>query len=115
MTVAAAEVGPAAICPADPPDHDFYRFTVPPGTSSVSVSITLAGGPSGDLDLRITDETGATTLGQSRGFEDVERIICPGTSPACPVLNPGDYLFEVFPATAAAVNRYEIELAFTPI
>lgn len=110
----AIDTGPAAICAGEAEDRDFYRFTVPPGTASVSVRVTFVSRPSGDLDLRITDASGATTFGQSRGFEDVELIMCP-SSGQCPMLAPGDYLFEVFPATPGAVNRYDISLAIAPM
>jgi hypothetical protein len=109
------DVGPAAICPSTPEDRDHYRFTVPAGTANVSVRIMFTNRPTGDLDLRLTDMTGATTFGQSRGFEDVELITCPGSSPVCPSLPAGDYIFEVFPATPGSVNRYEIALTITPM
>ncbi len=109
-----ADIGPAAICPGEPEDRDYYRFTVPAGTGSVTVRVSFVNRPSGDLDLRIVDPTGATTFGQSRGFEDVELIMCP-SSGQCPMLAPGDYLFEVFPATPGAVNRYDISLAIAPM
>ena len=115
-TFTTADVGRAAICPGDAEDHDFYRFTVPANTASVSVRITLnSAGPTRDLDLRITDTAGGTMYGQSRGFENEELIVCPGSSPVCPRLDAGDYLFEVFPATADAVNRYDIALTITPM
>src|SRR5215470_18534373 len=39
--VTAADSGPAAICPGMVDDHDFYRFTVPAGATSVTVKITF--------------------------------------------------------------------------
>lgn len=111
-----ADVAPAAICPGAVEDRDFYRFTVPASTASVSVRITFAtGAATRDLDLRITDAAGATMYGQSRGFEGEELIVCPGASPVCPQLAAGDYLFEVFPATPGAANRYDIGLTITPM
>jgi hypothetical protein len=111
----ATDVGPAAICAGEPDDRDFYRFTVPAGTASVRVQVTFTNRPGGDLDLRLTDPTGATTFGQSRGFGDVELLVCPGSSPVCPMLAEGDYVFEVFPATPHAVNRYDLALTLTPM
>jgi hypothetical protein len=111
------DVGPAAICagPAgSPDDRDFYRFTVPAGTTSVTVRVTFLSSI-GDLDLRITDLTGGTVLGQSRGFGDSEAVVCPASSPVCNALPPGDYLFEVFGATPGTVNRYELALTRTPM
>lgn len=110
-----ADVGPAAICVGDPEDHDFYRFTVPAGTAEVRVKITMSTGTSRDLDLRLWDATGATMLAQSRGVDETELIVCPGASPKCNALAPGDYLFEVFPATGGAINRYDIALTITPM
>jgi hypothetical protein len=109
-----ADTGPAAICAGDPADVDYYRFTVPAGTTKVSVRVTFTSGPTGDLDLKILDLSGATTLGQSRGFEDEELVVCPGSSPACPTLAAGDYLFEVFAGSPGSVNRYELALTLTP-
>src|SRR6187402_2324534 len=65
--IAPGDVGPAAICAGDTADRDFYRFTVPAGTTSVSVSVSFTNRPTGDLDLRLTDASGATIFGQSRG------------------------------------------------
>jgi Bacterial pre-peptidase C-terminal domain len=111
--IEAGNSGPAAICAGDTADRDFYRFTVPATAVNVTVSVQFMNRPTGDLDLRITDASGATTLGQSRGFDDGELVTCPGASPVCPKLNAGDYIFEVFPATPGAINRYEISLLIT--
>ncbi|MBA3393145.1 MAG: PPC domain-containing protein [Deltaproteobacteria bacterium] len=108
----ATEVGPAAICPGD--DHDFYRFTVPPDTASVTVKITFVTNATGDLDLKLTDAAGSTQ-GQSRGFENDETVVCPGASPLCPMLPAGDYIFDVFPAQTGYVNRYDIALTIVPL
>ncbi|MGE0871197.1 MAG: PPC domain-containing protein [Kofleriaceae bacterium] len=111
--IAATEVGPAAICRGEPQDRDFYRFTVPEGTASVTVKIAFANNPTGDLDLRLTDASGTKILAQSFEVGDHETIACPAVAPACAKLAPGDYVFEVFPGVAGAVNRYTIELALT--
>jgi hypothetical protein len=113
--VTPADVGPAAICAGATDDRDFYRFTVPAMTAKVTVRVSFVNRPTGDLDLRITDTTGATTYGQSRGFGDDESVACPGASPACPMLAAGDYLFEVFPAVPGSVNRYDLALTITPM
>jgi hypothetical protein len=106
-------VGPAAICNPAFDDHDFYRVTVP-ANSSVSVKVTFISTPTGDLDLRLYDGTGVTVIGRSNGFGNVEEVVCPGQSPACLPLAPGDYVFEVFPAVAGASNRYDIAVTVTP-
>jgi hypothetical protein len=109
------ELGPAAICAGASEDRDFYKFTVPAATAKVTVRVSFVNRPTGDLDMRITDTTGATTYGQSRGFGDDETLVCPGVSPGCPMLGAGDYVFEVFPAVPGSVNRYDISLTLTPM
>jgi len=109
-----ADVGPAAICAEDPEDRDFYKFTVPADTASVTVRIAFTNRPSGDLDLRIFDSAG-TMVAQSRGFLDGETLVCPALSPRCDALVPGDYVFEVFPALVGSVNSYDISLMITPM
>lgn len=109
-----ADTGPAAICAGDPEDVDYYRFTVPAGTTKVSARITFMSSMTGDLDLQLFDATGAMMLVQSRGFEDEESVTCPGTSPSCPMLAAGTYLLKVFAGTPGSVNRYEIALMLTP-
>lgn len=107
------EVGPAAICADGFDDHDFYKFTLP-ANSSVNVSINFTSSPTGDLDLRLYDKTGATVLARSSGFADTESITCPGASPMCAALAPDDYIFEVFPAVLGAKNRYTMAITVTP-
>jgi hypothetical protein len=107
-----AEVGPGAVCErsAGVQDRDFYRFTVPAGTTTVTVSISFVSSATGDLDLRLYDATGATVLASSVGFGDTEQIVCPGPSPTCAALAEGDYLFEVFSPVAGGANRYDLSL-----
>ncbi|MBS1120518.1 MAG: hypothetical protein H6Q90_2746 [Deltaproteobacteria bacterium] len=112
--VTPTDVGPAGICSNGVDDHDFYKFTVPALTASVTVRITFENRPTGDLDLRLFDKT-AAVIGQSRGFGNDETIVCPGASPACPMLAPDDYVFEVLPALAGTANRYDIALTLTPM
>jgi pre-peptidase len=110
------DVGPGATCSMPgSDDHDFYRFTVPANTASVTVMISFPPVPNGDLDLRLYDKTGATVLARSSGFGQTEAITCPGPSPACAALAPDDYIFEVFPGAAGAVNRYDIAITLTPM
>ena len=104
--VVAGDMGPAAICAAaagTPEDHDFYKFTV--ATTPFTVSVNFMNRAGGDLDLKVYKADG-TLLGQSRGFGDTESITCPGSAPACPAVTAGDYVLEVFPAVAGAVNTY---------
>jgi hypothetical protein len=111
--IAPSDTGPAAICPGAAEDHDFYRFTVPPGATRVELRVDTAFRPGGDLDLRLYDGAGAV-LAQSHSFSDEERIVCPGSVPACPALAAGDHVFEVLPAVTGAVNRYTFTLAIAP-
>jgi hypothetical protein len=112
--VGQSDTGPAAICAGDAEDHDFYRFTVPAATTKVELRVDYTYRMTGDLDLRLFDKTGTTVVAQSHGFGTEELIICPGSSPACPALAADDYLFEVFPAVAGAVNDYTFALTLTP-
>jgi hypothetical protein len=99
------DMGPAAICPGAAEDHDFYKFTVPPGATVVTIKVDFTNAL-GDLDLRLYDAATSSMQGQSRGFTNEELLVCPGTSPSCPSLAAGDYIFEVFPAVTGATNVY---------
>jgi hypothetical protein len=117
VLAAGLTLGPAAICPAamgQPDDQDYYRFTVPDNTTSVTVQINFTNRPTGDLDLKLFAADGVTQLGQSRGFGDSETITCPGASPSCAALAPADYVFLVFPAVPGATNDYTMNLTITP-
>jgi hypothetical protein len=110
-----ADTGPAAICAGDAADLDFYKITVPAMTTKVEIRIAYTYRPSGDVDLRLYDQTGATMLAQSTGFGNEEAIVCPGVSPrGLALVAPGDYVFEVLPGTDGSVNRYTIAVTFTP-
>ncbi len=114
VALAPGENGPAAICAADPEDHDFYKITIPASTASVTFAISFTNRPTGDIDMILRDTAG-TMLSQSRGFGDGEAIVCPGASPPCSALAEGDVVLEVFPAIAGAVNAYDIAVTITPM
>ena len=99
-----ADTGPAAICAGATPDEDWYKFTVPSATTSVTVAIQFTNAI-GDLDLELYDSSG-TNVARSLTFNDGEKIACPASDPPCPVLAPGDYEFRVFPGQPGAVNSY---------
>ena len=106
VIVPGVDTGPAAICAGSTEDDDFYKFTVPMGTTSVNVAIQFTDSV-GDLDLKVFAAADSSNpVGQSRGFSDGESVTCPGTSPPCSMLSAGDYIFEVFPAVPGAVNNY---------
>jgi hypothetical protein len=117
VIVPGTDVGPAAICfgAGGVDDHDFYKFTVPANTASVTVRITFVNSPTGDLDLRLHDKTGTMVLGRSTGFGNDEQIVCPGPPPCAAALAPDDYIFEVFPALMGSVNRYDFSVTLTPM
>jgi hypothetical protein len=108
------DTGPGAICPTESgvDDLDFYKFTVPAGTTKVTIGLQFTTAL-GDLDLVLFDSS-ATMKAQSRGFGDTEQIICPnapGTTPLCPTLAAGDYYFEVLPGLPGATNYYTFSVA----
>lgn len=111
--ITAGEAGTAAICAAEPADVDFYKFTVPAGTASVSIGILFSTAV-GDLDLRLLDGAG-TQVAQSVGFADNETLVCPAASPACPTLAAGDYVVEVKSGLAGATSPYQLALTLTPM
>ncbi len=103
--VIAGATGPAAICSngsGQPDDLDYYKFTVPANTASVTLSILFDDPDRGDLDLRLFEADGTTMVAQSRSFDMNEIITCPGPSPSCPLLTPADYICLVFPAVSVA-------------
>ncbi len=112
-TVTPADTGPAAICAGSVEDRDFYKLTVPAGTTKVELRVSYTFRVGGDIDLRLYDQAGTSLLSQSNNFGNEERIVCPGTSPACPTLAANDYVFEVLPAQGA-VNSYTFAVALTP-
>ncbi|HTR51511.1 MAG TPA: hypothetical protein VMJ10_12435 [Kofleriaceae bacterium] len=107
MITPGVDTGPAAVCaPPDGQTEDdhYYKFAVPGTAASVTVSIMFVNAI-GDLDLKLFDST-ATMIAGSFGFGDGETIVCPATSPSCPLLAAGTYVFEVLPATPDQENNY---------
>ena len=104
--VALTDTGPAAICPATPDDHDYYRFTIG-AVTSVVITMTYPNRTSGDLDLKLYDTTGSV-LGSSRDITGTEKITCPSAN--CAALAAGDYIFEVLPSIQGSVNSYTFAL-----
>ncbi len=109
------DVGPAAICSTmmGVDDNDFYKITLPTNTA-VSIKVSFVSFAGGDLDLKLTDAQGGM-LSASRGFDNEELIVCPGSSPPCAgPLAAGDYVIDVFPAQPGMANRYDIAITVTP-
>lgn len=104
-----SSVGPAAICNTGVDDEDYYKFVVPPGTTSITVQISFIFFQSGDLDLYLYDGN-KTQLAFSPNTGDGEKIVCPGTAPLCTLPMPveGNYIFRVHPAVPGSQNRYDI-------
>ena len=104
----------AALCADGFQDKDFYKITVPAATTTLTVGINFAQ-LGGDLDLHLYDSAGVE-LGFSAGSLDNEKIVCPGTAPACalgmtPPIPEGDYIFEVR-GLANVQNTYTIDVTF---
>jgi len=99
--IALTETGPAAICPATPDDHDFYRISI--GATALTITMTYPNRTSGDLDLKLYDMMG-NVVGSSRDLTGTERITCPSAN--CPALPAGTYIFEVLPSLPGSVNSY---------
>lgn len=107
---APGEVAMAALCADGFQDKDFYKFTVPAATTTVTLGITFDT-LAGDLDLHLFDSAG-TEKAFSAGNQDNEQIVCPGVTPACDLGQPiteGDYVFEVR-SLANIQNTYSISI-----
>ena len=106
------DTGPAAICPLvmGVDDLDYYKFTVPAGTMKVTVATAFVN-RLGDLDMRLFAASTQALVAESLGFTDGETITCPASSPPCPMLAAGDYIFEVFGAEAGVTNGYTFSVA----
>lgn len=90
-------------------DRDFYSFPVTDGaTVTIQVLFQQQGG-SGDLDLRLYDEAGAT-VARSLSTDADEAITCPGDSPLCPQLTAGNYFIEIFGFAATTRNGYTLNI-----
>jgi hypothetical protein len=100
--------GPAAICAVSagtPEDHDFYKFTATGATATIALTFTNR--PGGDLDLKLYAMDG-TLVAQSRSFGAGETLVCPGSTPLCPMLSAARYIVEVLPGVAGSVNTYSV-------
>lgn len=109
----AVDMGPAAICPPATgltEDDDYYKFTVPAGTTKTTIMLLDAAG-GGDLDLKLYDAM-QQVIGQSRNFSATETLVCPAVSPACPALSAGDYVLEVLPGSPVNLNNYTFTIGF---
>lgn len=105
--------GPAAICPpaaGRSEDDDYYKFTVPAGTTKTTIMLVDAPG-GGDLDLKLYNSM-QEVIGQSRNFGATETLICPAVSPACPALAAGDYVLEVLPGSPVNLDNYTFSITF---
>lgn len=103
----------AALCADGVQDKDFYKFTVPAATVSLTAKIEFLN-TGGDLDLYLYDSTGVE-LSRSVGNRDNEQIVCPGSTPACalgmtPPIPEGDYILEVR-SLSGVQNTYSIDVA----
>ncbi len=100
----------AAICGAG--DRDFYSIQIADGQAlSFTILFPQTGGR-GDLDMRLLDDVGGI-VARSLSTDPDEAIICPGASPACPVLAAGNYVIEVFGFSPDVENGYTINYELT--
>lgn len=104
--------GMAALCADGTTDKDFYKFTVPAATTTLTAKLQFAT-LGGDLDLYLYDGAGVE-LARSVGNLDDEQIVCPGTTPVCalgmtPPIPEGDYVLEVR-GPANVQNTYTIDV-----
>lgn len=97
----------AAICLGE---TDFYKLTLD-GNQSVFASITFSNrGGAGDIDLRLLNSVGATTIDESRTSNDMEDVMCPGGIMCNSPLPAGDYLLQVLGFNAAVESAYTLHL-----
>ncbi len=104
--------GMAALCADGAQDKDFYKFTVPAATVSLTAKLEFTN-LAGDLDLYLYDSTGIE-LSRSVSNRDNEQIVCPGAAPVCalgmtPPIPEGDYVLEVR-SLAGVQNTYAIDV-----
>jgi hypothetical protein len=94
-------------------DRDFYAITLFDTGAEVTVEVLfMQDGARGDLDMRLLDVDG-NIVARSLSTDADERIVCPGTSPACPQLAPGNYFVEVFGFADSTLNGYTLNYATT--
>jgi len=98
VAINAGETAMAALCADGFQDRDFYKFTVPAATTTLTAGITFTN-LAGDLDMYLYDAAGVQ-LSFSAGSADNESLVCPGVTPACglgmtPPIPEGDYVLEV--------------------
>ncbi len=104
----------AALCADGFQDLDFYKFTVPAATNTLTIALTF-NTLEGDLDLHLYDNTGMEKS-FAAGNLDNEQIVCPGVTPACNLGTPiteGDYVVEVR-SVANVQNTYSLAITLGP-
>lgn len=105
---AAAAITPgdytAAICGNG--ETDYYKITLD-GLQSALVRITFQNrNGAGDIDLRLLNSMGATTIDESRTSADVEEVMCPGGIMCNGPLPAGEYIVQVLGFNAAVTSAY---------
>jgi hypothetical protein len=102
----------AGICGSD---TDYFKFTVT-GAEAVLARITFMNrNGAGDIDLRLLNAAGATTIDESRTSADVEDVMCPGGIMCNGALPAGDYLLQVLGFNAAVQSQYVLHLEFNAV
>lgn len=93
----------AAICGGE---TDYFRFSVS-GAESVMANIMFMNrNGAGDIDLRLLNSTGATTIDESRTSADREDVMCPGGIMCNGPLPAGDYILQVLGFNASVQSQY---------
>lgn len=98
----------SGICAAG--DRDFFSIYVDDQAELTFEILFMQNGPFGDLDMRLLDVNG-DIVARSLSTDADERIVCPGTSPACPQLTGGPYFIEVFGFADSTLNGYTINFS----
>ena len=101
----------AAICGGE---VDNFKITLD-GMSNVTVSVDFDNrGGAGDIDLRLLNGTGASSIDESRTSNNTETVMCPGGTLCNSALPAGDYLIQVLPFNAAVMSEYTLSYTTTP-
>lgn len=91
-------------------DRDFYSIYVDDQAELTFEILFMQDGARGDLDMRLLDVDG-NIVARSLSTDADERIVCPGTSPACPQLVGGPYFIEIFGFADSTLNGYTINFS----
>jgi hypothetical protein len=96
----------AAICEGG--ETDYFRITLD-GTQTMLARIMFDNrNGNGDIDLRLMNMDGSSTIDESRTSMNVEEVMCPGGIMCTGALPAGDYLLQVLPFNATVTSAYAL-------